>query len=65
MSIRAGAMAITTSASRHARNIIMIVMPHSTDVPHDKSSIAQAMMRERFEQSLVIRAISQPTALRS
>ncbi len=65
MMMSSGAMVITTRASRHASHIIKTTVPPTAQVPHVRSSIDQAMMRERLEQSLVSLAISQPTALRS
>jgi hypothetical protein len=56
---------MTISAKRQLMQSRKTTMPLSTEVPHETSSSAQPMMRDRFEQSLVMRAISQPTALRS
>ena len=48
-------------ASLQLRTNIAIVIPLSTHVPHTRSSSAHPIMRDRFEQSEVIRALQNPT----
>ena len=58
-------MVMTMSASCQESQSISTMIPVNAQVPKVKSRIDHAITRERLEQSLVIRAISQPTALRS
>jgi hypothetical protein len=58
-------MSSTTSATFQLSQNMTHVTTTMTVKPHEISSSAQPMIRDRLLVSLVSRAISQPTALRS
>src|SRR2546421_3460969 len=60
-----GTMSSTISASFQLSRNMMMEMVVRMNVPQTKSSNAQPMIRERLEQSEVMRAISHPTAFLS